>query len=154
MLTTYRRHTKACPHKSRSYWRCQCPIWVQGTLRGKSIRRALDVTSREAAANLIAAWNTAGEISVIDDEPPRIEAAVARYLDDARARHLSDATIAKLTTIFEKQFLVWADDAGLRYLKEPLLGASPSGARHGRTQHWRHRRSTSAWSASSTSACA
>lgn len=121
MLITYRRHTKACPHKSRSYWRCQCPIWVQGTLRGEPIRRALDVTSREAAANLVAAWNAAGSIEsvpVVKEEPPRIDIAVARYLDDARARHLAEATISKLTTIFEKRFLSWTKNRGLRYLKE------------------------------------
>jgi hypothetical protein len=78
MLTTYRRHTKDCPHKARSYWRCRCPIWVQGTLRGEPVRRALDVTSREAASNLVAAWNAAGEIGqikVIREEPPRIDVA-------------------------------------------------------------------------------
>jgi hypothetical protein len=31
MLAIYRRHTKACPHKSRQYRRCSCSIWVQGT---------------------------------------------------------------------------------------------------------------------------
>ena len=49
-------------------------------------------------------------------EPARIDAAVTKYLDDARARHLAEATITKLTTIFEKQFIAWTRDAGLRYL--------------------------------------
>ncbi len=31
-------------------------------------------------------------------EPPRIETAVMKYLDDDRARHLAEATITKLAT--------------------------------------------------------
>jgi integrase/recombinase XerD len=118
MLTIYRRHLKSCPHSSRSYRRCSCPIWVQGTLGGETIRRALDVTSIEAASNLVTYWNVAGAIGAVKEEPPRIETAVEKYLDDARARHLAEATVTKLTTIFEKQFLAWTKDMGLRYLKE------------------------------------
>lgn len=118
MLAIYRRHLKSCPHSSRSYRRCSCPIWVQGTLGGETIRRALDVTSIEAASNLVTQWNAAGSIGAVKEEPPRIEMAVTKYLDDARARHLAEATITKLMTIFEKQFLAWTKDTGLRYLKE------------------------------------
>ena len=60
MLQIYRRHLKSCSHTSRSYRRCPCPIWVQGTLGGETIRRAMDVTSIEAASNLVAQWNAAG----------------------------------------------------------------------------------------------
>jgi integrase/recombinase XerD len=118
MLQIYRRHLKSCPHTSRSYRRCSCPIWVQGTLRGETIRRALDVTSLEAASNLVTHWNATGVIGAVKEELPRIDVAVAKYLDDARARHLAEATISKLTTIFEKQFLAWTRDMGLRYLRE------------------------------------
>jgi site-specific recombinase XerD len=52
------------------------------------------------------------------EEPARIDDAVAKYLDDARARHLAEATITKLTSIFEKQFLAWTKHRGLRFLKE------------------------------------
>jgi integrase/recombinase XerD len=118
MLTIYRRHLKSCPHTSRSYRRCACPIWVQGTLGRESVRRALDVTSFDAASKLIAQWHAAGTIGGHKVEPARIETAVMKYLDDARARHLAEATITKLTTIFEKQFLKFAKDHGYRFLKE------------------------------------
>jgi integrase/recombinase XerD len=91
---------------------------VQGTLSGETIRRALDVTSIETASNLVRQWTAAGTIGAVKEEPPRIEIAVTKYLDDARARHLAEATITKLTTIFEKQFLAWTKDRGFRYLKE------------------------------------
>jgi hypothetical protein len=118
MLTIYRRHLKSCPHTSRSYRRCACPIWVQGTLGRESVRRALDVTSFDAASKLVVQWHAAGAIGGATDEPTRIETAVMKYLDDARARHLADATITKLATIFEKQFLKFAKDHGYRFLKE------------------------------------
>ncbi|HSY48047.1 MAG TPA: hypothetical protein VLC46_04480 [Thermoanaerobaculia bacterium] len=57
MLHIYRRHLKSCPHSSRSYRRCSCPIWVQGTFSGETVRRALDVTSIEAASKLATQWN-------------------------------------------------------------------------------------------------
>jgi integrase len=63
-------------------------------------------------------WNASGEIGAKHEELPRIEMAVTRYLEDARARHLAEATLSKLTTIFEKQFLTWTKATGLRYLKE------------------------------------
>jgi len=53
MLTIYGRHLKSCSHTSRSYFRCSCPIWVQGKLGGQTVRRALDVTTIEAASKLI-----------------------------------------------------------------------------------------------------
>ena len=76
MLTIYRRHLKSCPHTSRSYRRCACPIWVQGTLGRESVRRALDVTSFDAASKLIAQWHAAGTIGAHKVEPPRMEMAV------------------------------------------------------------------------------
>jgi integrase len=91
---------------------------VEGSLGGEAIRRALDLTAWGAASDLIVRWNAAGHIGAENEEPPRIDAAIMKYLDDARARHLAEATISKLTTIFEKQFLAWTKDRGLRYLKE------------------------------------
>ena len=86
---------------------------VQGTLGGETIRRALDVTSIEAASNLVRQWTDAGTIGAVKEEPARIGDAVTKYLDGARARHLAEATITKLSTIFEKQFLAWTKDRGL-----------------------------------------
>jgi hypothetical protein len=45
-------------------------------------------------------------------------ADVVEVLRDCIARHLAETTITKFTTIFEKQFLAWTRDAGMRYLKE------------------------------------
>lgn len=118
MLTIFRRHLKSCPHTSRSYRRCQCPIHVEGSLAGEPIRRALDLTSWSAASDLLVAWHAAGRIGATAEELAGIETAVTKYLDDAQSRHLAEATVAKLRTIFEKQLLAWTKSVGLRYLKE------------------------------------
>jgi hypothetical protein len=52
----------------------------------------MDVTSIEAASNLVAVWNATGAIGAVNEQPARIEAAVAKYLDDARASHPAEAT--------------------------------------------------------------
>ena len=82
MLTLYRRHVAACPHrdKGRDYRRCKCPIWVQGTIGGETIRKGLDLTSWEASSELVRQWEARGTVSgrimsVVD--------AVGRFMDDA-----------------------------------------------------------------------
>src|SRR5437763_474530 len=102
MLTIFRRHLKSCPHTGRTYRRCECPIHVEGSLGGETIRRALDLTAWGAASNVIAQWNAAGAFGVAKEEPTQIEAAVTKYLDDARVRHLAEATLDKITTIFDR----------------------------------------------------
>jgi hypothetical protein len=52
MLTLFRRHYPPCKHaghkQPRRYRTCQCPIWVQGSLRGEYIKEALELRSLEA----------------------------------------------------------------------------------------------------------
>ena len=45
MLRLYRRHRAACPHTSETYRRCACPIYVEGSLGGEYVRKAMDQTS-------------------------------------------------------------------------------------------------------------
>ena len=41
MLTIWRRHTASCPHrdKGREYLKCDCPLWADGYIDGKSTLR-------------------------------------------------------------------------------------------------------------------
>lgn len=122
MLSIYRRHLATClaenPKRGRSYWRCDCPIWVQGTLGGQKVRQSLDVTSREAASRLVNEWNATGVVGCVKQEPTRIDDAVRLFLEAKRKKFLAEATLKKLRTIFEKQLLAWANDRGYRYLHE------------------------------------
>jgi integrase len=120
MLTVYRRHLNVCPHqpKGRRWHRCACPIWVQGTLGGEAIRRSLDLTSWEAAADRVRGWEASGTIGVVKAEVPLIREAVAKYLADADARKLAPESLKKLRHTLEKRLIEYATGEGLRYLKQ------------------------------------
>src|SRR5438552_19203572 len=82
MLTIYRRHLKSCPQTSRNYRRCHCPIHVEGTLAGEPVRKALDLTSWEAAQTLVREWEATGRIT---RAIPSVAEALEKFLADARA---------------------------------------------------------------------
>jgi len=56
VLNLYTRHMKACPHQLRTQKKCQCPIWAQGTLHGKWLKKSLDLRNSEAAQKLVRDW--------------------------------------------------------------------------------------------------
>jgi integrase len=90
MLTAYRRHRANCKHRSRRYKACFCPIWVQGVLDDKKIRRSLDLTSWEAAQKRIRDLEIHGEEKTIS-----VEDACKRWIADCVARGLRDSTLRK-----------------------------------------------------------
>ncbi len=118
MLRLYRRHRTSCPHASERYRRCNCPIYVEGTLAGERVRQALDLTSWTAAMDVIAQWNEAGEIGALREVIPTITEAITKYFEDAAARSLRPATIAKHRNLLERRLQVWCDDQGYRQLKQ------------------------------------
>jgi integrase/recombinase XerD len=91
---------------------------VEGTLRGEKIRKALDLTSWEAAQERVRDW----ELGVTDEQPITIADANKTYLDDAGARHLSRESLKKYRGLL-KQLEQFAEDKGHRYLKQLDLAA-------------------------------
>jgi integrase/recombinase XerD len=118
MLTIYRRHVSACPHTSRNYKKCGCPLWVQGTLSGASVRQSLDLTSWDAAQRLIREWDATGRVGHVRGSVPTIAEAVQKFLEDARARNLSTASMSKYSLLLEKRLIPWASSAGYRLLRQ------------------------------------
>lgn len=118
MLRLYRRHGRSCSHRSERYRRCSCPIYVEGTLRGEPVRKTLDLTSWEAASNLIAQWNASGEVGVIKPEIPTIVEAVDKFIADAKARQLGWETLRKYENLLKRRFLAWCDGQGYHLLKQ------------------------------------
>ncbi len=117
MLSVYARHSNDCPKKDDLNWkRCRCPKWINGSLGGHFIRKTAHTRSWEKAEELKRGWEEADSPKKI--EPVTVEQAVEAYLADAKARELREATLYKLEIIFRKQFLTWAKDKGLRFLKE------------------------------------
>ena len=118
MLTIFRRHLKSCPHTSRHTRRCRCPISVEGSLGGETIRKALNLTSWEAAQNVIHEWNWAGKIGGKRPKTCSVADAVALYLKDAVARRLSDGSIARYRAFLERSLLVWCNGRRIGDVRE------------------------------------
>jgi integrase len=120
MLTTYRRHLKSCAHKSdgRKYRRCRCPIWIDGTLRGKEIRESLKTRNWDEAQELARTRQLApGDNMKKENEPVRLAVGTAEFLADMKRRGLVHATIRKYELLF-RQIQSFADAKGLRYVRE------------------------------------
>lgn len=118
MLRLYRRHRTSCPQTSERYRRCNCPIYVKGTLAGEAVRQSLDLTSWTAAIDVIAQWNEAGEIGGTKAAIPTIADAITKFFEDAAARSLRAATIAKYTILLERRLRTWCENEGYRLLKQ------------------------------------
>ena len=85
MLTIYRRHQKRCKHrgKGRKYRECSCPIWAQGTLGGKTLRRSITVRGWQNAQEIVRQWEADG----------RIEAATSSSMIGSLSARLAISTL-------------------------------------------------------------
>lgn len=98
MLTLYRRHLRACPHRSMTYKRCRCPVWVVGTLDGEFMRRSLSTVSWGRATDVVREWERSGAQS----QSLSVSQASDRFLEDCAARHLAAPTIRKYTLLVKE----------------------------------------------------
>lgn len=91
MLTVFRRHLKSCKFaaKGRKHRHCGCPLAVEGKLRGRMVRRSLDMRSWDAAQKLVREWEVEG------DRPVLVKDAVDRFLADRESMKLSEAMMRK-----------------------------------------------------------
>jgi integrase/recombinase XerD len=114
MLTTYRRHNpKKCRLRSRSEYRCKCPIWVAGTdINGEQVREALKLRDWNRAQEKVRRWDVEGSRPI---QPHKISLQDLKdsFLQDAAGRHLSEATI-KLYRLLFKQLEAFAESKGIR----------------------------------------
>ena len=122
MLTIYRRHRKECKHRNegRKYRRCRCPIWVDGFLSGREIRKSLDTADWQKAQDFVREWEAKECEPKAAIEPITIEAAGKKFVADAEAQKLAESTIDKYRLLF-KQMEQFAQKRGLRYLTEVSL---------------------------------
>jgi integrase/recombinase XerD len=90
MLDLYRRHLASCKFRTRDRKNCSCPLWVQGRLHGRMMRKSLDVRNWEAAQRIVRTWESRplGEVLNVSD-------AVKRFINDCEARSLKPETLRK-----------------------------------------------------------
>lgn len=117
MLSIYRRHLKSCEHRSkgRAYHRCKCPVWVDGILGGKDIRKSLATRDWQKAQATVRGWEADGEIKHAP-APITIVEAWEHYLHDAEARGLREPTFYKYK-LLKRVMLTFAQEHGLRYCR-------------------------------------
>jgi integrase/recombinase XerD len=116
MLHLYRRHRVSCPHKSQAYRRCDCPIYVKGTLGDTHVRQSMDQTSWSAAQKTIGQWIEAGGVGVTKQTSMPVSDAIAAFLADLDGRGLAIGTTRKYRTLLERKLLPWTRAHG-----RPLL---------------------------------
>jgi integrase/recombinase XerD len=120
MLTIYRRHVKSCEHRSegRAYRRCKCPVWVDGFLGDRDLRKSLNTRDWQKALEKIREWEARGTIKQEKEEVlVPIDAATASFINDAKARELREPTLYKYRLLF-KRLKEFAAHHGLRYIAE------------------------------------
>ena len=123
MLTIYRRHQISCEHrkKGRKYRRCKCPLWGDGLIGNREIRKSLRMRDWDKAQALIRKWEAESSISTKEeDNPITISEAWGSYLRECKVRGLSDETIRKYNFI-RKQMGAFASGRGLKLLTDFVL---------------------------------
>jgi integrase/recombinase XerD len=102
-LHLYRRHRTSCPHRSNRYRRCQCPIYVKGTLGHEYIRESMDQTDWDAAQQIVTTWVKLGKTGDKWLMGGRaVEDVVTDFLADAKDRGLAPDTRKKYTLLLER----------------------------------------------------
>ncbi len=119
MLSIYRRHRRACPHRGqgRKYRRCQCPIWADGFLGGQEIRKSLGLRDWTQAQGKVREWEFGNRQTVEQPQPVNISEATEKFLADAEARRLNESTVYKYKLLFGR-LKDFAARRGLRFLCE------------------------------------
>ena len=120
MLTIYRRHKRGCEHRNegREYRRCKCPVWVEGKIGQEKVRKTLGVADWQKAQDKVRQWEAEGQrIEEQQGQPLTFAEAREKFLADAEARRLNEATVYKYRLLF-RQLEGFAARRGLRFLTE------------------------------------
>jgi integrase/recombinase XerD len=119
-LALYRRHLHRCKSadKGNRWTRCKCPIWVQGSIGGETIRRSLNTGNWTAASSIVHQWQSSGRIGVLKPDLPTITEAVAQFLKEGTVRNLAATTITKRRELLEGKLLPFCARRGHRQLRE------------------------------------
>ena len=90
---------KSCPHRLRTHKKCGCPIWVQGTLHGKWMKKSLGLRNWEAAQKLVRDWEGGNSAGL---EHTSVSDACTAFIRDCEARKLTPPSIGKYTLLTDE----------------------------------------------------
>jgi len=88
MLHLYRRHLASCGRTKRRT-DCSCPVWVQGKLGEREIRKSLGIRNWSAAQKMVRDWEASPSEMVL------VRDALTRFVSDCAARNVGDAQMGK-----------------------------------------------------------
>ena len=121
-LALYRLHARTCPHRSkgRRWTRCNCAVWVQGSLAGKWVKKSLNTRDWSVAAATIHEWEAARADRRQSDPTSRpSRGRFRKYLEDAEARHLAvKRPSASVANCFEGKLLPYCESKGYERLAD------------------------------------
>ncbi len=120
MLVLHRRHVTTCRHKSRTYRKCLCPIWLDWRIGRKRVQKPIGTRDWQIAqirARELEADGIGGEIV-----PLTIEQATEKYMAYATARGLRQPSLYKYRLLF-KQMQAFAQQSGFVFLSQLDTGA-------------------------------
>jgi len=80
------------------------------------MKESRNLTSWEAASDLVTAWTALGGIGLVKIEGPSVGDAVRGFLDEAR--RLGWASMRTHESLFERCFLKWCGASGYSRLKQ------------------------------------
>ena len=134
MLKIYRRHYDGCNNRSRNSRKCNCPIWVQGSLKtsdGKiPIRKSMNTKDWEAAARQVLRMESGDENK---NEPLTFIQAKERFIVETERRGLHWSTEKKykllmrqLDSFLESSKILMLSDINLETLRA-FLGTLKDG---------------------------
>jgi integrase/recombinase XerD len=95
----HRRHLAECPHlaKGWNYTACECPIWFDGKIDGKRVRKSLDTTDMDRAMRRADRMAKGIEQDFCEGASGRtLQNAITQYLDDAAGRNLKPRSIESI----------------------------------------------------------
>ena len=119
MLTIYRRHRRNCRHRSkgRKHRHCQCPIWVDGFLSGKELRESLKLRDWQKALERAREWEIEDRRTRNQQTRLPIATAHQKFMADAEARKLNQATLYKYRLLF-RHLDRFAESSKLEFLDQ------------------------------------
>ena len=118
-IILYRRHIRTCPKIEDRFWRrCQCPMWVGGSIEGKPLRKSLKTQSWERAKNIADEMERTGAIEIKEESAiPTVRDAADLYLNVCQEQGFSTVTVYHHRKTLER-FAAWCTSVNIQTLDE------------------------------------
>ncbi|MDX6712130.1 MAG: hypothetical protein QOH96_3146, partial [Blastocatellia bacterium] len=101
MLIVHRRHVQACPHKSRTYKKCLCPIWLDWRVGDKRVQKPMGTADWQVAQ--LRAREIEAQGLQANAVPLTLKQATDRFVEDAEnGRGLQEPTVRKYKLLFRR----------------------------------------------------